>query len=1489
MSKQAAPSKSNGRAKAEQSVKSSSQPTTSSAKSSKKNKTYNFASIRRPEKAGIQGQSLPEWYGTAIFDVVLPPAPQLSQAERRERQRRHADAKYPPGVFLPKAFLSALGDMGTISQYNAFRNEVDCIAFVEVICPDIFGPAVSVMSSFSKAGPRLSLEEKRFDSLMAPLLNTIQSLSDASETSFPVPPPVEVISAYVDDAAVRDLVDEVARTIPRPVLIPVLVKNIRPNDHANKDHIAQIAFVLIHAVQLLLFSTTQFQQDRTYHREHPERRYTFDTGDKTVAGLFSLEDLNRAVLMMYTMYNRRCTKADAMQKRKPPQCKSAWMGYAEPKYNPALDIPEGTDLLVDRYMSAQLEMDLMILKSTPTSSCTQDISRDGADAFDVYAEILEWSWSSSGPDQVKQRLRESSGIENMPSTSLTNIEQTCRNLLQFHDIDLDRDVHKSQGYFTQLDDALEGQLDQYTATIGDLDQINDFSHRYPGGKEALVAELRHQMAVELTMASLQPQQMGYLAELCERYGLGDWRKPSLYPNDLKVDPYKPHQVFDASTLYLRAARGPYVHTLLSNEMGTGKTRTYLLAVALSVRGLVKEKKEGKPVQFLPSLVVVPPHTVCQTFLEARSQFPDFQLAVFFGDEPKDSPGGIFLRSVHHLVDFVGGLDKDDPKSGRTLILTSWHTLSKRLAKKSSTFFQFKQAEDVPDSLNRRLAAESTSRGQRRPKVKVYFKGQVDDAKIDSCGAAEAHGNLIKYDPKSSHLKEITFQFLIADEAQAAKNRRGSFNHTLDMISWKRLMWVTGTPLSSSLRDLHSPLHLMWNALGGLSWEPTEAELGWLPGLYHQDYDPERENRFGEGRVTRGIFTDEFRQKYPWQVPVLEKKIGSGNCRMWLLSPHLFLLAGRQLQWGSDFASMVVRPIFEVLQLRRTMRTGIMLPNGKMAYPGGENLPMTIYFGELELRKAKSRRTALEKGNSYASRMFVNRDIEQEETTTSPQEAVSSKVEASVNLSVHREALLGTFDERLWNVFHPPSDSEPLLRGTRDDVLKAVRHRREGLEVRSGGPVVGLRHVERIISNDTTHGASFYYYLCREDIHSLAPTDRIVMLRWMAGRSPVAAMALYIALKYVRGEGKRIMFYTDTPWIQQWVITFFAVAGFKVTTIRSRDKASHRNRVIRDWNDPSTDCEVFVANINITATGVNMHGACATGAFLCWHLNFQVMQQAMARLNRIGQKEPVDWWLLKIKGSYHDHIERFDWAKWAIQLSAEVGIPSWKEGAVREICIYEIIKVYIHTPFNRYSWMILRDMFGSGGFDHQGPETVRLGHLLSIVTKLLPSSREQDPTEQSFWVNNSHLVGLACYHLVHTHQDLDDDWETLVQSSTETVRERVRPLMEEAFEEVKGLVEQEDEQYMTWHRRLNKNIDDRKALRSDEFVEDDDEEGEYADEATEDHSSSEDEDDNNDDDDDDDDNDENDGCRPSASKATGQKRKTFTPGSPVKNKTAKRKK
>ncbi|KAF9784127.1 hypothetical protein IL306_008459 [Fusarium sp. DS 682] len=82
-----------------------------------------------------------------------------------------------------------------------------------------------------------------------------------------------------------------------------------------------------------------------------------------------------------------------------------------------------------------------------------------------------------------------------------------------------------------------------------------------------------------------------------------------------------------------------------------------------------------------------------------------------------------------------------------------------------------------------------------------------------------------------------------------------------------------------------------------------------------------------------------------------------------------------------------------------------------------------------------------------------------------------------------------------------------------------------------------------------------------------------------------------------------------------------------------------------------------------------------------------------RLVRIGQGEQVEWVFIKVKDSYHDNIERLAISKWAPQLSAEIGLPAWIQDELREIIVFEIIKTYLYQPFNRYSWVVLRDLFG----------------------------------------------------------------------------------------------------------------------------------------------------------------------------------------------------
>ncbi|KAH8714547.1 hypothetical protein BGZ61DRAFT_531157 [Ilyonectria robusta] len=82
---------------------------------------------------------------------------------------------------------------------------------------------------------------------------------------------------------------------------------------------------------------------------------------------------------------------------------------------------------------------------------------------------------------------------------------------------------------------------------------------------------------------------------------------------------------------------------------------------------------------------------------------------------------------------------------------------------------------------------------------------------------------------------------------------------IKLLNWERLLWVSGTPVSNSLRDLVAPLDLMWMTM----------EVGWVPTpdlnaalLYDERYDPYKPvNKIGEEECI-GIFTEHYVEHNP---------------------------------------------------------------------------------------------------------------------------------------------------------------------------------------------------------------------------------------------------------------------------------------------------------------------------------------------------------------------------------------------------------------------------------------------------------------------------------------------------------------------------------------------------------------------------------------------------------------------------------------------------
>ncbi|KAL7785125.1 hypothetical protein V8C43DRAFT_317846 [Trichoderma afarasin] len=164
-------------------------------------------------------------------------------------------------------------------------------------------------------------------------------------------------------------------------------------------------------------------------------------------------------------------------------------------------------------------------------------------------------------------------------------------------------------------------------------------------------------------------------------------------------------------------------------------------------------------------------------------------------------------------------------------------------------------------------------------------------------------------------------------------------------------------------------------------------------------------------------------------------------------------------------------------------------------------------------------------------------------------------------------------------------------------------------------------------------------------------------------------------KYIYICNERIVIYVDTPWIQQMMYASMKMAGFVTLTVRSTDKQGAKIEALRLFTDPRSKAQILIANINIMATGVNLHDACRVGVIVSQHFNPKTNLQIHGRLNRLGQKHSVIWHCLKVKDSFHDHQDRFMLTKWARQLSAESNVKSWLSGAQREMVLFEIMKTY----------------------------------------------------------------------------------------------------------------------------------------------------------------------------------------------------------------------
>lgn len=235
-------------------------------------------------------------------------------------------------------------------------------------------------------------------------------------------------------------------------------------------------------------------------------------------------------------------------------------------------------------------------------------------------------------------------------------------------------------------------------------------------------------------------------------------------------------------------------------------------------------------------------------------------------------------------------------------------------------------------------------------------------------------------------------------------------------------------------------------------------------------------------------------------------------------------------------------------------------------------------------------------------------------------------------------------------------------------------------------------------------------------------------------------------------------------------------------MRSGDGTSEKLAQVQDFTSRTSVSNVFIANINIMAAGVNLHGQCHLGILINFTYNAKQILQLLFRLWRIGQALPVVWHIIKTKNSFHDHQEERCLVKWVRQLSAEAGLPDWLTGTNREIVLWEIIKTYLGHNVNRYAWVIMKALHDDKSkFMPHEPEVVKLGHAISILAKML-SVLDEESIKSWDEVEDHIIVGLikwvAKYTVAETVAILQKESRVLYDELWEDIQASVKDLSAE---------------------------------------------------------------------------------------------------------------
>lgn len=1191
--------------------------------------------------------------------------------------------------------------------------------------------------------------------------------------------------------------------------------------------------IAIQALQLLMFAPVDVREwvknGRKFGLEGYARRYPTPIPkvdgvpirkQDPAIGQYSYEDLSRAITLLY--YNMFRRSKAAWQSRIDLVKQAAllkWQGYYNPDLTVENDSPTTTEDQVfthDAMLRSMRAAQLLEATRAAWRNEEQDVEDQLKDSTNDIANSnaeIATQVASASSSLMDKRIRKTSN-QKRPSAfrgpgqvGWEAILKLCNDLYPNPhggpDITNTRIQRERESFAKVLPKAY---LDEY---MTNLRETPHYTHAVKKSVDKDVARLeatyRTNFLVDATIDAYQPPQKVDFKAITLAHGMSE--DFNLYPGR-RPQTLLPHQVADIHRSHEFIDKG--VSFGLNLYMGLGKTKIMLALIETKVREnirwnrSVEETGEGEPRKFKPSLMLCPVAVIMQTAREAIGNNPHLKINIYYGDAekmPKVGATHLKQKGFDELMKRLAS-KQDDVDSGRHLIITSYDTWRTREVRTTECRFLFANEDEddentaVGDKRSPRVPTIPSSQPKKRRAntgaaiglTKEELRAKWDSAtqystiEINKSEITEVSvtsrtipdGNLKEYQWLHANRAADEFQFLLCDEAHIMRNASSVYNRMVSMINREVGIYVTGTPVLSTNRDIVGIGAFIWDNTGidGLKLA-KQLEMNLcveIIELWRDDYDPmaasadddedlvldeagDASNHAGTQRGQHNKIQGILHESFPLDIGIKTELLSyyEKGVRIWEVCPQLLLAVGKHTRWRYTFSNTITSRILDKFCVSRGARCTIEMPDGSISFPG-IGLPNVNKMYHEVIHTRANRSLVYLHGKDMASSSFASPSETLTETVVAPSatsgsQSMEKEKAPQRNYASLRGGQMVAHDARFTQILKSDlarslkidtKDTDQLVKLTRAtaraEVLETESELRNRLKESAVEPIFGTNHVKEMIENDLYGGLGFFYAQTNREPANLVPDSSMAWLHYLIHGSPIAARVLQLLHQYVYKDRKKVVIFVDLPVIQMYMCSLVRLAGIETYTVRSTDKATEREMALSEFLSEGGAPSVFIANISIMGAGVNLQKVCSTLIFINFHTNERLLEQAGGRVIRLGQEKNVDWHTIKVVDSYHDYQEETMLVKWVLQLSVSANTPKWTTGLVKEVLLFELARLCYNHPFNRMAWVILREC-SPRELSPNLDSTRRLGYAMSCVAKLLYSVGEDDEEDQEFWNSN----------------------------------------------------------------------------------------------------------------------------------------------------------